>query len=827
MKPWEKYAQDGPWKKYQGERPGAMAFVNKGIARTVGGIVDFVNPFDAQTGSAVSGLENLMESAGINVADVEPEGVAENFALGTGDAAGALIPSTLVAKGLSMAPGMLGRIGSDASRAMSSGAGAAGEVAAGGVSRAAEGAAEAAGAPEWVQDTVAVAAPVGALAGASVATRQATNLAQRTPAGVMLRQGQAAVAPFTRSGATEVARQRLQSLAGGPERAAQMADNIGGENPLNLTPAQQTGDPNMLGLERLASQESVAVREELARRAGGAQERAGTLIAEQGGNPADTQAFFAQRRDQYIEALQNQADSTVARADDRVGGITGQNDEITNSRQTVEAVESGLADALVEEKRLWDLVDKNEAVPTTNAKARAASWAEELGRARAGNMPNLARSLLLDEGGYGDTETVRELHGLYSELRETARNAMAGNNQQKTLAKVSNEIADAILEDLGAKAGTTPVGAQINEARAYSAALHEVFDRGAPGSVLKRTIDGDTRVEPEEALGRTVGRGGVPGEVDAAQLTEAGGARAQAAIGDYLAGQFSRAAFKATGEFTNAGAARFIRDNKYLLDRYPELRDEIRGAVGQKESADQLSDRITQRIAQINSERENGVAAFLGAEPEVALDALFKAKNPARAALQASREARKDKTGAALAGLKGAVSQHLIRQATTTTRAQTRLSGNALAKLLDDPANKRVLSGILSPAEMGRFRRLASELAKVENASANAANVGDSLSGATGNRVIEFFLRFQAVKNAPGAGGVRDLQTSQMISSRVRDAWRSLGGDKASKMIEDAIIDPELFRALLIERGTPKSMEDSVPYLIPYLIGSSATAVQE
>ena len=87
-----------------------MGQVNQGIASGVGGMVDFINPFDTpavsnaigmdfSTGSAKTGLENAMDATGIARSEADPEGFAQNFARGIGDAASYMIPATGVAKG--------------------------------------------------------------------------------------------------------------------------------------------------------------------------------------------------------------------------------------------------------------------------------------------------------------------------------------------------------------------------------------------------------------------------------------------------------------------------------------------------------------------------------------------------------------------------------------------------------------------------------------------------------------------------------------------------------------------------------------------------------
>lgn len=68
---------------------GPMAQLNAGIAEGVGGLVDFVNPFDAEvwqdtplgTGSAKDGIRQGMEALSIPIANDAPEGAGKNFSV--------------------------------------------------------------------------------------------------------------------------------------------------------------------------------------------------------------------------------------------------------------------------------------------------------------------------------------------------------------------------------------------------------------------------------------------------------------------------------------------------------------------------------------------------------------------------------------------------------------------------------------------------------------------------------------------------------------------------------------------------------------------------
>lgn len=812
------------------EKHPLMGQLNRGIANTIGGAVDLVNPFDKPhalnpfdegTGSAVTGLESTMRAAGIEVSDRDPETFMEGAFRGAGNAAAALPMVAGGAQALSRVPGFVGSIADDAARVMATKGATAAEIAAGGLSGGAEQAAENAGLPEWAQNTAAIAAPMAAV-GAGVLVKGAAGY---LPGVALARQGvkaaKGALAPYTKAGATEVARGRLQNLAGGPERAEELAGKITNDNPLGLTPAQQTEDPNMIALERLAAEQDPNLRAALeARRAQGQEAAQREIIGD--GSPEDAKQFFEARRQDFKARFEAIRDQRLDEAGDRLSGIDATRAPSENSVTASRQLDAAYDAAKAEETALWDAVPLDVVASPQKAREVAQKWATELGRAGFDDMPRLARQLLLESEGYADQETARELHRLYSKMRETARNDMAGNATRPARAKVANEIADAILEDLSASSASQ----QLAEARAATKALHDVFDKGAPGRLTKKTLQGEEAIAPELSLDRTVGRGGTAGMVDARDLEGAG--VSGNVIQDYVAGQFAGAALNAgDGVITTRGARVFLSKNKELLDRYPELKDELSQAVKQRETAEAFATRIEKRLAMVEDERRSATARFIGGRAEDAVKAVFTSSNPAKTARRLANEARKDRSGAALAGVKSAFSEQLIGQALQVNKGQSVLKSDRLISAITKPENEAALRAIFDKGELSRMKRLASELAKAERGS--SANIGESLSGARASQLIEIPLRIIAARRGAdlGGGGGASIQTAQMASSRMRDAVNSLASDKAAQMLADAVTDPQLFRALLTDVGSIEGQKRAMPYLLPYLVGGVAGQASE
>jgi len=480
-----------------------------------------------------------------------------------------------------------------------------------------------------------------------------------------------------------------------------------------------------------------------------------------------------------------------------------------------------------QEQQLWGSIPRGVTVGTTQAKSRMADILKQTPKAQENDVPGVARQLL--EGGgnrtFGEFESVNEMHGLYSELRRVAREASSGAAPNKNRARIANELAESILEDLGANAGQGEAGSAINTALAFSREFHDVFSQGTVGKLMRRTVNTDEQIDPQLALERTVGRGGATGKVAADDISRAADTNAtDEAIEDFLTSRFDRAAFGPDGSFNARNALNFVRDNSDTLARAPHLRETFLEAVRTQGRAASAQDRGGRVLSDMDNPRKSGTAAFVQAPAESAVDEVFKAKRPSFAARQLSATARKDKTGQAMGGLKAAFSQYVLRQA----KSADGFSAQKINDILASPEKAAALSQVFEPAEMRRWKVLATEIEKANKAGQSAPDIG-GLSNRSPNRIIEYVARVIAARQGAQAGGGSggSIQTAQMASTQTKRLLGKLQNDKAEQMLMDAVEDPELFRLLLIDPGKVDLKPDQVNRLSPYLTGASAATVTE
>ena len=807
---------------------GFVRGVNKGMAEGFGGLVDFVNPFDEPilglpgTGSAVTGIENVFETIAPGSTQNPAQGLLGEAATGTGQAISAIVPVSKGLQALKSVGGAVGAFADDALIALNSLGGFTAEAIAGGTGRAAQVAAEEAGAGPIASPLIGLAAG-GIAAPAALATPRTTaRILSKTPgaafAGRQLRDLQRGLLPMTDAGARQQAAARLRDLAGGEERAAELGRLIDPNEPLGLTPAQQTGDPNLLGLERAAAAENPLVRERLAARAQAGEEAAVEGIQALGGDVADTRAFFDQRLRGFKDAMTASIDDAVQSGELSIEGAAPRMSEGGASQSTVDRIKGALDTELNIERDLWNAVPVEAQVSTQTTRDTLTNFLETTPRAQQGDIPAIARRLLgrtegtpVDPTQIGDTDTVSELHGLYSELRRISRDALSGVSQNKNLARISNDLADSILTDLGAVDATSPAGIAINEARTFSRALNETFNQGTVGKILQRTISGSENIPPEIALRRTVGQGG-PGGQAASESIQKAAPQAGEDIGEFLRGGFADAITAPDGKFTPKTAERFMRNNRETLAANPDLNKELRRALSSRNAAARFEVRNQARQKLIAS--QSGPARFNLGQEDRAVLSILSADDPSQAAKSVVNAAKGDTTGRALAGVKASFTNQLIGDGNIT--------GQQLKAMMGDKNMRAAMGQVFSEGELTRINNISSSLSKLKPT--DVANVPSVIDAST-NRILETVARIAAAKQGGSLGGGSmggSLQTANIATTNARRILTNLTNVKARAILSEAVEDPELFRELL---KTPKSVDlspQSRSRLAPFVIGATA-----
>lgn len=807
--------------------PEVSPFMLRGIASGLGAPVDLVDFGLDLLGLKPEGvpafgsenIEDIMSAVGLQLPAPgdEPTTAAQRVGRGVGEAAGFLIPGGAVVKGLASGTGAAAKVAQSLIQGAASSrfapiATVGGELVSGGASGLGGQVAVEHDIPEALGQLAGGLTP----AGVGMAGKAAFAVAKATPiTGTAIRAAQGAIVPFTKAGSRVRAERRAQGLVSDPEAAAARL----GEEPISqLTVAQQADEKRLLSLEQEVLSKDVPLESEFGEQTLGATQQLRDELATIGrGDVEDTRSFIERRRDRLTAALDLRAQQAAAEAQRRVEQLQPERRAMESSVIVREEIENALGSARTQEDTFWGEVPRDTSVVTENVRSAYNRIFEQLPRAQREDIPDAALRFL---GGGNEqfqvTETVNEMHGLYSKLREKSR--IARSNQQFNTARISDELADSILDDFDT---VQEVSESFETARTFSRDLNERFTQGAVGRILGRTKQGGPGVSPELTLQTSVGRGRDRGTVEAAQiLAAAPGARTE--IGQFILSEFERASMRGD-KFNPAAARKFVTDST-VLENFPGLRQSMLEAAGAQERATRAATRETDITSSLRQSNQSQTATFLDARPDEEISRVIASKNPGEQARQLRLQVRKDETGEALAGLKSASIDHVIRKSETGAfdeAGERLLSGRAMKAQLKDKKTRQVLSAILSPDELKRMSTVADELAKIEAARGKLPEIGGIISDVPSS-ILDTIARVsgaQVGRVIAGRIGGGTVQTPGIFSGKAREFLGKLTNDKATELLIEAVQDKELMAALLSPTGTPKQAKIATRKFNAWLVG--------
>lgn len=796
------------------------AGTSAGIAKTAGAPVDLVNKmlqaFGAGSERPVGGSEQIqgaMAEAGMTV----PPGQEEN--LGRAGRVGEVVGSSAVGVG-----GVAGAGARAARAAAAGGRGAtsvsgrvAQETAEQAASRpgqfaAAEGAASTAAglasfeASERFPNSPgmqAVAELAGGFAPAGVAAtgRAAAPMVERLPLlGPKVVKGvRSMVSSLSLRGGKRRAEARARRATEDPEGAAERVDRT--DVLPGLSPAQRAGDEGLLSLEASIMEStpelSIARQRQLA--------DVNRTISDS--MSATGQEVPTQQAKDYLQDLLDTRMSIAAqRADERIAELGPNVSREDVNRIAREELENARTAARNQEQQLHENIPADAEVPTVAGQDAFQDIVTSTSRAQSKDIPPIAKRMLNPESDdyLGDVTTMRELRGLQSSLREDAR--VSRSNGRLNRARISDQLANSLSEDIKNATGGPEVREAVDLATDYSKRLNDRFTRGPVGRLLGTDQAGGQSVPPGRTLEVSVGQRGSRSREASDALMRAvnfsGNEEAMRGhIQAFLMDDFRRAAVK-NGRIDPKAAERYVNENQDVLSRFPELRDQFQNAGragGQLEEAERLA-----------NPRVSRAAVFINAPPGREVERVVNSSNPRQGMEELASMARLDETGRALDGLKGAFMDHLLRRSELHTSLDASdapfVSGQRMTRELEDPQMLEPMKALFTPDELKRIERIRKTAAQLDKARqarpAGEGDIGDMpgmltsmiarVSGAQAGRVL-----------AQRTGG-GTVQTPGIFASQVQKLLRAGIQDPARRLLNDAVQDDDLFKALLLPTNTPE-----------------------
>ena len=414
-----------------------------------------------------------------------------------------------------------------------------------------------------------------------------------------------------------------------------------------------------------------------------------------------------------------------------------------------------------------------------------------------------------------------ELMRFRSRMLALSRESAAKNEWSD--ARVFGELADAALDDLSKLqfADIVPAAGRVvtkeavtayGAARDYSRRLHDTFSRTFAGTTQDVQRSGEARIPPEMLMRRAFAAGGEVGELHFRQLEEAAVMAGREHASQLLDLQERTIRFAAaeiidpmTDRVNPKRLARFVKNNADLLNRFPEVRNQLNDAVG----AEKLLQRTIERgrLAEKAIRQNTAFSRVLNGEnPTIAVRRSLTGDNPEREFAALIKLARRGGVQAE-DGLRAAAFTHLFDNSVGRTGE---FSFAAYKTTLDTPVTPggRPLKELMKDAGV-----LTDDLDKLSTLLNRAIQIEDALKG--GRRldevlpdegpIVDFVNRYSGARlaaNLPGSGG-SSIIIAGAGAKFSQQVFAKLPKQSIRKVLMEASRDPEFMAILLAKPKTP------------------------
>jgi len=275
-----------------------------------------------------------------------------------------------------------------------------------------------------------------------------------------------------------------------------------------------------------------------------------------------------------------------------------------------------------------------------------------------------------------------------------------------------------------------------------------------------------------------------------------------------------------TGRVSLRKLATFARNNKELLQQFPEVRKTINEALGSEEKLQSLSKIVKGRKAKLES---MPFAKISGVDnPSQLVDRYMTGPNAERDMRQLVQVARSEKGKEGVNGLVSAVVDNIMSRAQTFEALENEMllkrRGGGQSKL-----SLLVSSGAMKPHDAARLNKIISEGAHIERVARGGAGVEKLVKMPQGlvsviGRITGAWGGSQIAKAMPGEGGGHSLIAAARGSQYVRDVIDKIPTEGVRKIIFEAAKNPELMAALLRRDVAPREGVRLARQINAYLI---------
>jgi hypothetical protein len=291
-----------------------------------------------------------------------------------------------------------------------------------------------------------------------------------------------------------------------------------------------------------------------------------------------------------------------------------------------------------------------------------------------------------------------------------------------------------------------------------------------------------------------------------------GDQRASSILQDYAAAKLKAAATNPDGTLDAGKIATFQKAHAEALKAFPDLNNRFSTAARTQQTVDAVA---KARKDALNTYQAGAIGKVMNAAPEDVtkhIGAVFGSKDAGAQMGRLAQEAASDKSGAATAGLRKGIADFMNSKFISNTEAGT--SGSNLVKSDAFQAflrqAKPALAKVFKPDEIDSMQAIAADLhranrsitaVKLPGQSNTAQDTAALAKGAHGKQ--EPLLREiveGAVTGHVGAGPIGAVAgAAGAIGKHIAGAMRSAGFAKVDDLVKEALLNPDLAKALLMK----------------------------
>ena len=517
----------------------------------------------------------------------------------------------------------------------------------------------------------------------------------------------------------------------------------------------------------------------------------------------------------YALTLRNQ----LLRARDDLNAVTESKWEKVNKTVPVET--HGLYD------ELKTLQNEHEGRPGQSASSYPKDVVDNFFKAgKDGKVPKFGPGTKLQDAIDLDSH-VKQL------MREESAKDAPDRVRQAYLTRISKALGR--VKESAPNAATDPA---LKDALSATRYFHQTFSQGPVGEVLGHEVTGASAITPGDTIKHFISQG--PGGVDSMDaLVKAMQARSGQAhpmmpsadmpsmVRNHIRQDFYDATM-ANGHFNLSNARRWMQNNSAPLTHFADLRKEFESAIG-SEGGYRATASLVEKRKDIDSIRANNVDLFL-ADPGKLFNGAMEARDQFAETNKLLELTKQDPTGRATEGLVQKAFDHMWQTSqvdNSTTVAMKRLHGGKLNTWVED--NKGVIKALdkAIPGTKERFERIANTAKYLERFRVHPELPTEHLSFAAHMMTAASTMARVAGANVfsrLGHGG-GSIQTAAIGSQVFKKLAESLTPQQATKIFRQAMVEPELFKALTTE-VTEKNKQELFRGVQPFLYSMGIPVMQ-